>query len=109
MMGHLIRHVHNRDLAVENIHTAYVRMRLLLASPAGLLDNILERIRQDKELGLVLPKRSVLGLHRDAEFQSKISGAKGTYGIHVRRTRRGGKLLSLEGTSRFEVIGFQER
>jgi hypothetical protein len=30
MMGHLIRFIHNRDLAVENIVTAYNRMRLVM-------------------------------------------------------------------------------
>jgi len=103
MMGHLIRHVHNRDLAVENIHTAYVRMRGLLASPAGVLHTIMDHIRHDNELGLVLPKRSIIGLHRDAQLQSKISRAKGSYGISIRSTRRGSKLLDLDGTSRFEV------
>ena len=29
-MGHLIRFIHNRDLAVENIVTAYNRMRLVM-------------------------------------------------------------------------------
>jgi hypothetical protein len=30
MMGYLIRHIHNRDLATENIMTAYVRLRFIL-------------------------------------------------------------------------------
>jgi hypothetical protein len=30
MMGYLIRHIHNRDLAAENIMTAYVRLRFIL-------------------------------------------------------------------------------
>ena len=29
-MGYLIRHIHNRDLATENIMTAYVRLRFIL-------------------------------------------------------------------------------
>jgi len=30
MMGYLIRHIHNRDLACENIMTGYVRLRYIL-------------------------------------------------------------------------------
>jgi hypothetical protein len=30
MMGHLIRHIHNRDLATENMMTGYVRLRFIL-------------------------------------------------------------------------------
>ena len=32
MMGYIIRHIHNRNLAAENIMTAYVRLRFLCLS-----------------------------------------------------------------------------
>lgn len=43
-MGWLIRHIHNRDLATENIMTAYCRLRLVLDSPAEAIEGILQKL-----------------------------------------------------------------
>ena len=43
-MGWLVRFIHNRDLAVENIKTAYIRQRLVLSAPAQERDALLEKI-----------------------------------------------------------------
>jgi hypothetical protein len=63
MMGHLIRFIHNRDLAVENIMTAYTRMRLMLGlSVFNPTQGTLSARMQ--EGGCTLPKASFL-LHAD--------------------------------------------
>jgi hypothetical protein len=59
MMGHLIRFIHNRDLAVENIVTAYTRMRLMLGlstfNPSA--DTLLQRLADS---GCTISDRSYL-------------------------------------------------
>ena len=61
-MGHYIRFINNRDLAVENIMTAYVRTRLVLGSPAGYIGDLLRRL--DKS-GITLPQHSMLKLAQE--------------------------------------------
>jgi hypothetical protein len=56
-MGWLIRFVHNRDLAVENIMTAYVRLRFVLSSPPGTLNVLSDKLMTG---GVRVPAMSVL-------------------------------------------------
>jgi hypothetical protein len=56
-VGHFIRFVHNRDLAVENIVTAYVRHRVVLDNVPGAASDFRERTFAE---GLLLPVRSLL-------------------------------------------------
>ena len=58
-MGYFIRFIHNRDLAAENIVTAYTRFRYLLhaASAAGRIESLHAKI---SKTGLELPRRSML-------------------------------------------------
>jgi hypothetical protein len=57
MMGYYIRFVHNRDLACENICTAYVRMRFLLDRKPGSIASLLGRLH---EANVQLPANSML-------------------------------------------------
>ena len=43
-MGYLIRHIHNRDLAGENIVTAYVRLRFILKNYPTTQLNLVQRL-----------------------------------------------------------------
>ena len=43
MMGYLIRFIHNRDLAAENIVTAYIRSQFLLQAPAQAITGLRQR------------------------------------------------------------------
>ena len=42
-MGYLIRFIHNRDLAAENIVTAYIRSQFLLQAPAQAITGLRQR------------------------------------------------------------------
>jgi hypothetical protein len=57
MMGYFIRFVHNRDLACENICTAYLRMRYLLDRKPGSIAALLDRL---SAANIPLPKTSML-------------------------------------------------
>ena len=56
-MGTFIRFIHNRDLAAENIVTAYVRIRILQASPPGVVSSLFQRLQDN---GFQLPERTIL-------------------------------------------------
>ena len=58
-MGYFIRFIHNRDLAAENIMTAYCRFRLVLDSCPGSIFSVTARL---KEAGIKLPQNSMLKL-----------------------------------------------
>jgi hypothetical protein len=68
-MGRLIRFIHNRDLAAENIVTAYVRQRFLLAAPAGAVDSAIARF---KACGLAIAPHSCMQLAHEV---MKLRGA----------------------------------
>ena len=82
-MGHYIRFIHNRDLAGENIVTACVRSRMILSSPAGVIDSLLRRL---KAMGFTLPDRSILSQADHAE--SRRGGLPGAYECQLQQTRR---------------------
>lgn len=81
-MGHFIRFIHNRDLAAENILTAYVRQRLILASPPGVVTRLFKRLQDN---GFRLPERTMLTLANEVSTTINISyaGYKHTFTIHV--------------------------
>ena len=58
-MGHLIRFIHNRDLAAENIMTAACRQRALLNSPPVYAERLLRRA---ESRSINLPENSTLKL-----------------------------------------------
>lgn len=60
-MGHLIRFVHNRDLAVENIVTAFTRQQFVCSSPPGVLERLSARLQ---DVGC-LPKNSMIRLSNE--------------------------------------------
>jgi len=63
-MGYFIRFIHNRDLAAESIMKAYIRTRIVLASPAGYIEKFLRRV---KASGVSLPKNSMLKLANEVQ------------------------------------------
>ncbi len=80
-MGHFIRFIHNRDLAGENIMTAYVRHRLVLGTPPGVVASLVSRL---KSMDLDLPKRSMLLLERTRGRRN----LAGMYTVHLQPSRR---------------------
>ena len=87
-MGWLVRFVHNRDLAVENIATAYARQIVVLSAPVPGIPDVLQRLNT---LKLQLPVKSILSL------ADKVEEAKhalpGAYEVDIRETTRNVKLL----------------
>jgi len=82
-MGWLIRFIHNRDLAVENIVTAYVRQRLVLTAPVEALSTLDERL---DHIGVKLPVRSLLlSVNRILDLKGAMSG---DFAVEVRRNKR---------------------
>jgi hypothetical protein len=57
MMGYIIRHIHNRDLAAENIMTAYVRLRFVCLSLPASAVSLMERLTAAK---IRMSKNSIL-------------------------------------------------
>ena len=82
-MGHYIRFIHNRDLAGENIVTACVRSRMILSSPAGVIDSLLRRL---KAMGFTLPAKSILS--QADHVQSMRGDIPGAYASRLQNTRR---------------------
>lgn len=82
-MGYFIRFVHNKDLAAENIMTAYVRLRVILASAPGSILTIKQRLL---DAGFALPSQSLL--FEAADFEDILSTIPGTYQVAYRESRR---------------------
>ena len=99
MMGHFIRFVNNRDLACENIMTAYVRTRLILASPPGTIERMASVL---EERGTRLPDKSVIGMSANAA-KLGMSG-RGLYSVKVETTRRNHRVEDMTRTSRYQGI-----
>ena len=83
-MGHFIRFIHNRDLAGENIMTAYVRHRLVMSAPPGVVAGLVSRLQAMK---LDLPKRSMLLLERTRARRN----LAGMYTVQLQPSRRNEK------------------
>jgi hypothetical protein len=84
-MGYFIRHIHNRDLAAENIMTAYVRMRVLLAAAPGSIQSLTTRL---KDAGLAPPNSQRSFLRLASEHVRLRGSVPGEFGVHVRVSRR---------------------
>lgn len=102
-MGHFIRHIHNRDLAAENIATAYLRLRVLLSCPPGAISEL--QMRQ-VDAGIHMPPRqnSLLRLAtQHVHFRGSVAGE---YGVSVKLNRRSGRLTQREPE---DPIAFEAR
>jgi hypothetical protein len=89
-MGHYIRFIHNRDLAVENIMTACVRHSFLLSAPPGELLSLYQKMIS---LGLPVPPNSAL-VTAD-QRRALHASLPGEYGLLVNPTRRNHRKLTL--------------
>ena len=106
-MGYFIRHIHNRDLAAENIATAYLRLRVLLScAPSSIAE--LQRRVIDAGLGMPPHQNSLL---RVASQHVQIRGdVVGEFGVSLKLHRRYGRErekthpITFEAR-RMEVIG----
>lgn len=82
-MGHFIRFINNRDLAAENIMTAYARQRVILDSAPGTIGALNARLH---DLHLDLPKRSALVLA--ADLKKSFGSVAGEFTVTVTPSRR---------------------
>lgn len=96
MMGHLIRFIHNRDLAVENICTAYVRTRLLLSTHHDVIASIKSRF---KVQGCKLPSPSILFMPEQTAYQ-----LSGYFGVNLLPSRRNSRITDMTGTRQLRQI-----
>ena len=95
-MGHLIRFIHNRDLAVENICTAYVRTRLLLSTHPDVIASIKSHF---KVQGCKLPSPSILFMPEQTAFQ-----LSGYFGVNLLPSRRNSRITDMTGTRQLQQI-----
>lgn len=82
-MGRLVRFIHNRDLATENIARAYVRQLLLLSCPARELAGLHQAVRD----GTITLEKTSLLQPQEAHLASK-TGTPGEYTVRVHRSTR---------------------
>jgi len=93
-MGWLIRYIHNRDLAAENIVTAYIRQCFVLAAPAEALDSLLAKL---EKAGMALPMRSLLNNAKRVIKQKQ--GLAGAYAVELNRNARTERVVDLTSSS----------
>ena len=96
MMGYLIRFIHNRDLAVENICTAYVRTRLLLTTHPDVLASIRSRF---EERGYQLPNPSIIFMPEHTASQ-----LSGYFGMDLLPTRRNSETIDMTDTRQLQRV-----
>ena len=96
MMGHLIRFIHNRDLAVENICTAYIRTRLLLSTHPDVIASIKSRF---EEQGYKLPSPSIIFMPEQTAFQ-----LSGYFGVDLLPSRRNSRIIDMTDTRQMQQI-----
>ena len=89
MMGYIIRFIHNRDLAAENIMTAYCRLRLVLDSPPRAVTNLMDKLKSQTH---VLPYNSMLSIAN--EIARIRTGQPGVYSYYINATRRNSRSLA---------------
>lgn len=82
-MGRLVRFIHQRDLATENVTRAYVRQSLLLSAPAKEIVGLVEAMRE----GTLQLENTSLLRPPDEILQSK-GGRAGSYDVRVVRSTR---------------------
>jgi hypothetical protein len=82
-MGYIIRFIHNRDLAAENIMTAYCRLRLVLDSPPRAVADMMAKLSAQRQH---LPYDSMLSISK--EIVRLKDGLPGEYSLYVDANRR---------------------
>lgn len=82
-MGFLIRFIHNRDLAAENVVTAFMRQQFVLSAPPETLESLHAKLER---AGLTLPVRSLLNTTK-AVLEAK-GNASGEFVVDVPRNER---------------------
>lgn len=92
-MGWLIRFIHNRDLAAENIVTAYTRQRFVLSAPQEALQSLHTKMEQ---AGLTLPARSLLNSTKKVLLQK--GALAGEFAVDVSRNSRKECMVNLTGS-----------
>ena len=88
MMGYIIRFIHNRDLAAENIMTAYCRLRLVLDSPPRAVANLMDKLKLQAHM---FTYNSMLSISN--EISRIQQGQPGVYSYHINATRRNTRSL----------------
>lgn len=91
MMGHLIRFIHNRDVACANIATAYVRTRFILASPPEAVAKVAELIRVRLRVG---DRRSII------LPMPKPKSGRGYFDNKIETSRRNSRIQDVSGSLR---------
>ena len=84
-MGYLIRHINNRDLAAENIMTAYVRLRYLLWRAPASIGPLRERLAAVR---FALPPESMVM----AATNYTAADVAGEFALRVKLSRRNSRL-----------------
>ena len=92
-MGWLIRHIHNRDLAIENLTRAYVRRCFVLSAPTDILASLRVAVSVG---GILLPPGSMLDA-MTADKARRGKSAPGDYAVDVPLGRRGCRVADLRG------------
>ena len=87
-MGFLIRFIHNRDLAAENIMTANCRLRAVLNSPPDVVKSLLHRMQSR---GVSVPNNSIMKILADTKTASR----PGNTEVVLVRSRRNLKQVQL--------------
>jgi hypothetical protein len=90
-MGYFIRFIHNRDLAGENILTAYVRHRVVMGAPAGAVHDLVGRLNR---AGFPLPTTSLLLCA--SQLMRLQTSEPGRYTVAARPSRRNARELKGE-------------
>ena len=96
-MGTLIRYIHNRDLAIENIVSALSRFRFVLGAPDGC---ILSTVLHMEKKGFPLTGRGIMST---AATFANDGSRPGDFGVFRTPSRRNSKVLDMQGTSRLDA------
>jgi hypothetical protein len=99
VVGWMIRFVHNRDLAVENIVKAMVRRQTILFAPGNMIKNLLAKL---PKCHLNLPLQSSLFLVKDLLARKR--KLPGSYALELTPSRRNDRHFNLP-TSHREAMG----
>lgn len=90
-MGYLIRHIHNRDLAIENLVRAYVRRSFVLSAPS----HVLQELRRAAEMGGVQLPAGTLLTQPGGATGRRARSAPGEYAVDVPIEARGNRTFDL--------------
>ena len=98
LVGWVIRHIHNRDLAAENIVTALVRRLFVFAMPVTAVTTLKKKLQ---EHGIVLPDHSLLV--SVGSILNRKGTAPGMFGVNLKPSRRNCKTVLLSTEERRQV------